>query len=173
MSSIHCTITSVALSVLFLAGAANAAPASKADNATAVRAAAASPMSAQALETLYSGRTWKWKSGGGFFAAEPRHFAGWSQKGDVWSYGEGRWYATNAGKLCMEALWFDRSGNGGNVSCFLHREKDGVIYQKPSLGGSWYVFSHSPVQPKDEIRKLVRGDSVSAGLERLKTERRR
>lgn len=168
MFSIRFTAVSAALSVLLMAGAAEAAPKPKADDATARRAATASPMSAQAVEAIYAGKTWKWKDGGGFFSAADHAFSAWSQKGKAWSFGEGRWYATDGGKLCMQAYWRDRSGGVGNTTCFLHREKAGVIYQKRSIGDKWYVFQSNPSQQTDEARKLVRGDLVGKGLVRIK-----
>ncbi|MET4636094.1 DUF995 domain-containing protein [Kaistia defluvii] len=163
---IQFTIMGAALSTLLVAGA-SAAPASKTDDVTAKLAIAATPMSAQALEALYSGKTWKWKDGGGYFSSDRHRFTGWSQKGDAWSYGKGRWQVNNSGKLCMPAVWYYRTGYSNNVTCFLHREKDGVIYQKPALGGSWYVFQHNPVRVGDEVRKLAPGDRVSKPLARL------
>jgi hypothetical protein len=50
----------------------------------------------------------------------------------------------------------------------LHREKDGVVYQRSSLGGEWYVFRNNPVGTNDEVRKLVKGDRVSQELSDLK-----
>ncbi|MGB3388764.1 MAG: DUF995 domain-containing protein, partial [Pseudaminobacter sp.] len=123
-------------------------------------------------EKLYANRTWKWKTGGGFFSADRKSFAAWSRKGAAWSYGEGDWYATNGGKLCVRARWSNRDGSSGAITCFLHREKNGVIYQRPSLGGEWYVFKHNPVRKDDEVRKLVKGDRVSKGVSHLKAVRR-
>ncbi|MBA8838664.1 DUF995 domain-containing protein [Ochrobactrum sp. RH2CCR150] len=169
MFSIRFTAVSAALSVLLVAGVAEAAPKPKTDDATAKLAAAASPMSAQALEAIYAGKTWKWKDGGGFFSADGHKFTAWSQKGKAWSYGEGRWYATDGGKLCMQAYWRNKaSGGGGDITCFQHREKAGVIYQKRSIGGDWYVFRNNPPKPTDEAQKIVRGDLVGKGLDRMK-----
>ncbi|MDQ0995530.1 hypothetical protein QFZ34_000707 [Phyllobacterium ifriqiyense] len=171
MYPIRSIIVSSAFSVLLLAGNAGAASKAETDDATAKLATAASPMKATALEKLYAGHTWKWKTGGGFFSDDQKKFAAWSRKGAAWSYGEGRWYATNAGKLCLRALWSSKEGGSGAVTCFLHREKDGVIYQKPNLGGSWYVFRHNPAQEGDEALKLVEGDRVSKEVSRLKGNR--
>jgi hypothetical protein len=172
MYPIRSIIVSTALSALLLAGNASAAPKAQVDDATAKLAAAAPPMKAVALEKLYAGRTWKWKTGGGFFSAHRKQFTAWSREGAAWSYGEGRWYAANGGKLCLQALWSSKMERGGAVTCFLHREKDGVVYQKPSLGGSWYVFRHNPARKDDEALKLVKGDRVSKEVYRLKAIRR-
>ncbi|MHC1551593.1 DUF995 domain-containing protein [Phyllobacterium sp. K27] len=171
MYSIRSVIVSTALSTLLLVGNVSAASKPEVDEVTAKLAAAAPPMTAMALEKLYANHTWKWKTGGGFFSVDRKKFAAWSRKGAAWSYGEGRWYATNSGKLCLRALWSSRAGASGAVTCFLHREKDGVIYQKPNLGGSWYVFRHNPVRKGDEALKLVKGDRVSTQVSRLKDRR--
>lgn len=171
MYSIRTIIVSMALCALLLAGNAGAASRPQVDDATTKLAVAAPPMKAVSLEKLYAGRTWKWKTGGGFFSADGKRFAAWSRKGTAWSYGEGSWFATNGGKLCLRALWSSKMGGSGAVTCFLHREKDGVIYQKPSLGGTWYVFRHNPVRAGDEALKLIKGDRVSKEVSRLKDVR--
>ncbi|KAB2657876.1 DUF995 domain-containing protein [Brucella tritici] len=172
MFSIRLRTVSAALSVLLLAGAADAAPKPKTEDPVAIKAAAASPLSARALEALYSGRTWKWKDGGGYFSADRHRFIAWSQKGRVWSYAQGRWYATDSGKLCLQAYWVSKTGSSSDTTCFLHREQDGVIYQKRSLGGSWYVFRNNPPRPTDEAAKLLRGDRISKGLAIMKAKAR-
>lgn len=172
MSPIRFSIASIAsavLSVLVVTGA-SAAPKSEYAAKMAKAAAAATPMSVPALEALYSGKTWKWKDGGGYFSADRHRFTAWSEKGDAWSYGKGRWTASRGGKVCLQARWHYRTGYSNNGACFLHREKDGVIYQKPALGGEWYVFSHNPVRRDDEIRKLVPGDRVGKNLARLEAQ---
>ncbi|KAB2665504.1 DUF995 domain-containing protein [Brucella tritici] len=172
MFSIRLRTVSAALSVLLLAGAADAAPKPKTEDPVAIKAASASPLSAQALEALYSGRTWKWKDGGGYFSADRHRFIAWSQKGRVWSYAQGRWYATDSGKLCLQAYWVSKTGSSSDTTCFLHREQDGVIYQKRSLGGSWYVFRNNPPRSTDEAAKLLRGDRISKGLAIMKAKAR-
>lgn len=182
MFSIRSLIINTALSALFLASSASAASRSQADDETAKLAAAAPPMKVGALEKLYTNRTWRWKTGAGFFSAEKNasgffstggnRFAAWSRQGVVWSYGEGSWYATRGGKLCLRAAWTSKGRRDSAVTCFLHREKDGVIYQKRSLGAKWYVFRHNPLRQDDEASKLVWGDRVSEELARMKANRR-
>ena len=118
MFSIRLRTVSAALSVLLLAGAADAAPKQKTEDPIAIKAAAAAPLSADALEALYSGKSWKWKDGGGYFSADRHRFIAWSQKGRAWSYGQGRWYATNRGKLCLQAYWVNKMGGGSDTTSF-------------------------------------------------------
>ncbi|MDZ5699458.1 DUF995 domain-containing protein [Chelativorans sp. M5D2P16] len=138
---------------------------------TALKAKAGVPMSSEQLDTLYAGRSWNWGNGAGYFSKDGRRFSGWSQKGAYWSYAKGRWYTTDSGKVCMRALWFTKMNAAPDTTCFLHREKDGVIYQKPSLGGKWYVFKNNPSRADDEARKLRRGDLVQNHLQRLEALR--
>ncbi len=87
----HFIIASAAMLALSLAGNANAAPKPATDNTVTQLATAASPMKGPALEKLYAGRTWKWKTGGGFFSSkkargwilsgEQKQFSAWSGKG--------------------------------------------------------------------------------------------
>ncbi len=130
-------------------------------------------MNADALEKLFAGRTWQWgKNGAGFFSAKENtrgRFVAQTRNGKSLGYGEGDWYVTGGGKLCMRARWSNKnSRSSGAITCFLHREKHGVVYQKPRFGGQWYVFRHNPVQTNDEVRKLVKGDRVSKEVSRLK-----
>lgn len=161
MSSVHSTVVSTALVALLLtAGNAAAAPKPAVDD-TARLAAAATPMKADAVEHLYANRTWLWeKNGAGYFSENKhgrKHFVARTQTG----YGEGDWYVTSGGELCMRALWTSKNDRGtGAINCFLHREKDGVVYQRPSLGGQWYVFRNNPVRKNDGVRKLVKGNRV-------------
>ncbi|ANH09208.1 DUF995 domain-containing protein [Shinella sp. HZN7] len=178
MLSIRFLCMNAALSVLLVAGHATAGPKLRAVDETAVRAAAATPMKSSELERLYAGRTWKWKTGGGYFSgkserrwflpADSKRFAGWAHEGKARYYAEGNWYTMEGGKVCLNAIWGDKRIRSRAINCFLHREKDGVIYQKPSIGGKWYVFRNNPVQKDDEVQKLVSGDLVAGEVTRIK-----
>ncbi|RAZ92412.1 hypothetical protein DPM33_00415 [Mesorhizobium hawassense] len=165
MSSVHSTVVSAVLVALMLAaGNAAAAPKPAVDD-IAKLAAAATPMKADAVEQLYANRTWLWEKHGAGYFSENEHgrkrFVARTQTG----YGKGDWYVTSGGEVCMRALWTSKNdGGSGAITCFLHREKDGVIYQRPSLGGHWYVFGNNPVRKNDGVRKLVKGDRVMKGL---------
>ncbi|RTM09079.1 MAG: DUF995 domain-containing protein [Hyphomicrobiales bacterium] len=165
MSSVHSTVVSAALVVLMLAsGNAAAAPKAAVDD-TAKLAAAALPMKADAVERLYANRTWLWdKNGAGYFS-ENKHGRKRFVAQTRTSHGEGDWYVTSGGELCMRALWTAKNDRGtGAITCFLHRERDGVVYQRPSLGGQWYIFRNNPVRKGDGVRKLVKGDRVNNEL---------
>jgi hypothetical protein len=164
MSSFRFVILNAALLTLLLFGTASAATQQQADRVIARAASKAVPMSAAELHRLYVGRSWIWKDGAGFFSKDRRHFSAWSHTGVQRSYAKGKWYTSNGGKLCMKALWYSKQTATQNVSCFLHRKKAGMIYQKRASGGKWYVFRHNPLKHSDEVRKLRRGDYVSKHL---------
>ena len=164
MSSFRFVILNAALATLLLFGTASAATQQQADRVIARAASKAMPMSAAELHKLYVGRSWIWKNGAGFFSKNRNHFIAWSHKGARKSYAKGSWYTSNRGKVCMKAVWYSKKMAAQNVSCFMHREKAGVIYQKRASGGKWYVFRHNPLKHDDEVRKLRRGDYVSKHL---------
>ncbi|TIX90854.1 DUF995 domain-containing protein [Rhizobium sp. P44RR-XXIV] len=164
MSSFRYIILAVAVSILCSIGTANAATQHQIDRMTARAARQADPMTAVALKRLYAGRSWIWTKGAGFFSHKHNRFTAWSHDNGQRSYARGMWYATNSGKLCMRAVWYSRKSAASNLSCFLHRKKAGVIYQKRASGGKWYVFRHNPTRHDDEILKLRPGDYVRKHL---------
>lgn len=164
MSSFRFIILTVALSMLCLFGTANAATQHQIDRMTTRAAHQAAPMNAAALRKLYAGRSWIWPNGAGFFSRKHNRFTAWSHSGLKRSYAKGNWYATDSGRLCMSALWYSKRNVAPNVSCFLHRRKAGIIYQKRASGGKWYVFRHNPIKHDDEILKLRPGDYVHQHL---------
>ncbi|MBN9023706.1 MAG: DUF995 domain-containing protein [Rhizobiales bacterium] len=173
------TIAGAMVSVLLLAGGAAAAQ----KPSVSQLAMAATPMKASAVRSLYAGRTWKWSTGGGYFSTrkgapymfspDQNKFVAATQKGGTWSYAEGVWGTTADGRMCMTARWTTANfpTSSPAFTCFLHREKNGVIYQKRALGGDWYVFRHNPPQAGDEAAKLVSGDLVSKDVARRKSGR--
>ena len=59
-------------------------------------------------------------------------------------------------------------GSKAAKTCFDHHVDDDAIYQRRLPAGSWYVFSHTPKQPEDEMLKLESGDQVSADYQKNK-----
>lgn len=76
------------------------------------------PVSAYALETSLSGRTWLWKEGGPdaglYFSPDKKAFGRW--KGDSWT----STWSTRDGAFCFRAQEGDR--------CWAVYEKDGQTY---------------------------------------------
>jgi uncharacterized protein DUF995 len=141
-------------------------PAAAADAAAA--AAKATPLTTEELYRLYNNRSWIWKDGAGYFASKQHAFSAWSKEGGKASYGEGRWFLTQPGKLCFRANWVAKDGQAPALTCFSHRKKGGVIFQKREPGGEWYVFRNNPARKDDEAAKLRGGDRVSSRLAKTK-----
>ncbi|AVA25902.1 DUF995 domain-containing protein [Rhizobium sp. NXC24] len=124
------------------------------------------PLTAENVFQLYYNRTWIWKDGAGYFAAKAREFKAWSGEG-TGSYGIGRWFATDAGKLCFRATWYAKTGKALALTCFSHRKKGNTIFQKREPDGDWYAFK-TPANVDDEYQKVRPGDYATAGFNRMR-----
>lgn len=164
MSLARFFISGAALSMLLLGGSAHAASRQHADWIIERSAIQATSISASDVRSLYAGRSWIWKDGAGYFSAKQGSFMAWSHTGAEKTYAKGTWYATFNGKLCMKARWQSKKYDVEKTSCFLHREKDGIIYQKRLPDGKWYVFRHDPPRHDDEAMKLRKSNYVSRHL---------
>ncbi len=134
---------------------------------TASGADTAKPLSSSEIYRIYSHNSWMWKDGAGYFAVSKRQFKAWSGRGSNASAGKGIWFITDPGKLCFRATWYEKGTSFPATTCFSHREKNGVIYQRKEPNGDWYIFKHAPARKGDEITKFRRGDYVSRQLDRM------
>jgi hypothetical protein len=125
-----------------------------------------SPLTTDELFQLYHSRSWIWDDGGGYFASKQRRFT--ASTGDGTSYGEGRWFLTDPGKLCFRANWVGRSGSAPALTCFSHRKRGANIYQKREPNGEWYLFKHTPTWKSDEYAKVRPGDYFGARFNKTK-----
>ncbi|WP_163272976.1 DUF995 domain-containing protein [Chelativorans alearense] len=155
------------LAAAVVAGLAASAFGIAAASANPNEARLARPLTSNEVYQIYANRSWIWKEGAGFFAVKKREFSAWSHEGGAPSYGVGRWFITSPGKLCFRAEWRAMDGSAPAVTCFSHREKDGVIYQKREPDGEWYVFRQMPARMSDEYAKLRRGDYVVTRMRRI------
>ncbi|MQW86911.1 DUF995 domain-containing protein [Sinorhizobium saheli] len=135
--------------------------------AAARKRATSTPLTQAELYALYGQKSWIWKKGAGYFSVRQRRFTAWSAENGSPSYGIGRWFIAGQGKLCFKADWHARDGSAPATTCFSHRKRGGVIYQKREPDGEWYVFRHAPTRADDEFMKLRRGNYVSARLSRI------
>lgn len=127
----------------------------------------AKPLSSSEIYRIYSHNSWMWKDGAGYFAVSKRQFKAWSGKGSKASAGQGIWFITDPGKLCLRATWHEKGTSFPATTCFSHRGKNGVIYQRREPDGDWYIFKHAQTRKGDEITKFRRGDYVSRHLDRM------
>ncbi|MGO6938131.1 DUF995 domain-containing protein [Rhizobium johnstonii] len=155
------------LAVVLTGGIATAASAAGTNEPAGIENA--KPMSSAEIYRLYNQNTWMWKAGAGYFSAKARRFTAWSRENGSPSFGMGRWFITESGKLCFNADWHAKTGTATAITCFSHRKKGGLIYQKREPDGEWYVFKSAPAQATDEFAKLRRGDYVSSQLGGIET----
>lgn len=127
------------------------------------------PLTSEQLFKLYNNRSWIWKDGAGYFAVKQRVFKAWTREG-TGSYGLGHWFVTDPGKLCFKAVWYAKTGNAPALTCFSHRKKGNVIFQKREPDGEWYPFKTTPVNVNDEYRKVQPGDYVTARYNRTRAK---
>jgi hypothetical protein len=127
------------------------------------------PLTSNELVKLYGNRSWIWKDGAGYFAVKQREFRAWTGEGSG-SYGAGRWFVTDPGKLCFKAIWYAKTGKADALTCFSHRKKGNTIFQKREPDGEWYAFKTSPAGSGDEYRKVQPGDYATARFDRMRAK---
>lgn len=128
------------------------------------------PLTAVELLALVKGRSWQWSDGAGYFSDEGRRFTAFTRSKHGATYGEGRFRLTDDGRLCLIAVWHGAGGEADATTCFLHKQADGVIYQRRQDGGDWYPFQHTPLLETDEYAKFTNEDLVSQELAKTKAE---
>lgn len=127
----------------------------------------ARPLTSGELYQIYNSQSWLWGVGAGHFSVKERRFTAYSNEGGSPSYGIGQWFITDPGKLCFRATWHAADGSARALTCFSHREKDDVIYQKREPDGEWSVFRNAQPRRSDEWAKLRHGDYVAKRLSRI------
>ena len=121
------------------------------------------PLAPSAVSRLYAGKTWKWKDGAAYFAADGR-FKAWSRSGRELTEGLGTWTVREDGVMCFTATWATipaRPQQGSNPeveTCFSHQARGNAIAQMKWPDGPWYFFRRSPPRKTDELFKLRAGD---------------
>ena len=123
------------------------------------------PITTKELNSIYEDHSWRWKDGAAYFSAQRHAFKAWAGSGAKASYAEGSWSAEDPGRLCFHATWYGVKGHGTSTTCLEHRTDDKNIYQRRLSKGEWYIFSHQPPLPEDEIKKIESGDRVSEGYQ--------
>lgn len=113
----------------------------------------------QEVTDLYTGKSWHWSDGVGYFAPKGQ-FSAFAGSGKDRTTVKGDWEALGGGRLCFAGVWKGRSGRNFARTCFLHKIKDGLIYQRRMPNGEWYVFKHNPEQEGDQ--KLLPGDQTAS-----------
>jgi hypothetical protein len=127
----------------------------------------ARPLTSKELSSIYEDRTLTWQGGAAYFRAANHRFMAWLDKK---AFGEGSWSANDNGRLCQNATWHGIGGQSvTNSSCFEHRTDDKNIYKRELPDGRWYIFSHLPAQPGDEVQALQLGNRISEGYQKTRS----
>jgi Protein of unknown function (DUF995) len=156
-------LISCCLSVVTFAGASHA-------GGEIAPSADARPMTGVELYMLYRDKTWTWSDGAGRFDDQARRFTARTGAGDTTAWAQGRWTATDDGRLCLNAEWHTVSGVYANKTCFSHKRDHETIYQKKEPSGNWYIFKHAVPAENDEFKKLVADNLVSPDLATIKSD---
>lgn len=128
------------------------------------------PLTAYELLLLVKDRTWQWDEGAGRFFGDDRRFIAFTNGKDGPTYGEGHFRLSDNGRLCLAVKWGSGAGVSDAGTCFLHREVDGVIYQRREGSGDWYPFKHKPLVETDEYARFTKDDLVSKEFAKIKAE---
>ena len=121
------------------------------------------------LRQMYSGRTWMWSEGGGYFHPNGTFHGAVGNGATTAFVARGTWSAGAQGELCFSALWNGQVGRNDERTCFYHRAEGGKILQRKGQSGEWYTFRSAPGRAGDEYNKLVQGDRVSPKLGELRS----
>jgi len=121
------------------------------------------------LRQMYSGRTWMWSEGGGYFDPSGTFHAAVGSGATSAFVARGTWTAGAQGELCFSAMWNGQVGRNDERTCFYHRAEGGKILQRKGQSGEWYTFRSAPGKASDEYNKLVRGDRISPKLGELRS----
>ncbi len=109
------------------------------------------------IKAAFSGKSWRWSKGGGYFASNGKFHGVFDG-----SVGLGSWSVSGSGTLCHNVTWY--WDDGGLVTkkvkdCYKHVvDPDGKLWQHYKTGG-WYKFPE---------RKISSGDKYGSKVNRMK-----
>lgn len=122
------------------------------------------------LRQIYSGKTWVWSDGGGYFDSSGSFFAAVGSTPTSAFLARGRWMAGSQGELCFQALWNGQIGKNAETTCFYHKVANGNILQKKGQDGEWYTFKKARISSKDEFHKVVLGNRISDKMSSIRSK---
>jgi hypothetical protein len=116
------------------------------------------------IRQMYSGRTWMWSEGGGYFDPSGSFHAAVGDSATTAFLARGTWSAGAQGELCFSALWNGQIGKNDERTCFYHKAEGGKILQRKGQTGEWYAFRNAPGRASDEYNKLVQGNRIGTKM---------
>jgi hypothetical protein len=123
------------------------------------------PLQPQEVRAMYSGNTWVWDEGAGYFAPNGT-FQAWTRDGEYGlMHATGRWFVEIGGQLCYSARWFYQNTSSTSQDCFAHHVSNGSILQRDERNrGQWYVFGRRDAAGAVTARGLQSGNLVAPHL---------
>ena len=90
------------------------------------------PLRPQEVRAMYSGNTWVWDKGAGYFAPNGT-FQAWTMDGEYGlMHATGRWFVEIGGQLCYSARWHYGNTSSTSQDCFAHHAANASILQRDS-----------------------------------------
>lgn len=123
------------------------------------------PLKLQEVRAMYSGNTWVWDSGAGYFAPNGT-FQAWTTDAEYGRmHATGRWFVEIGGQLCYSARWFYQDTSSTSQDCFAHMASNGSVLQRDERElGPWYVFGRTNGAGELNSRRVQRGNLVAPHL---------
>ena len=123
-------------------------------------------VSGKEVISIYNGKTWIWTEGGSYWGSGGKFEAIWQDK----AVSVGKWYATNKGTLCYEAVWKSEAGDDGAElkRCWKHvRDSDDVLWKQDMNSKEWYRAKEElteNMKSGNKIKSEVRKRRKQVGL---------
>lgn len=111
---------------------------------------------------MYSGNTWVWDEGAGYFAPNGT-FQAWTMNDEYGlMHASGRWFVEIGGQLCYSARWFFDNTSSMSQDCFAHMASNGSVLQRDERElGQWYVFGRMNGAGELNSRRVRHGNLVA------------
>lgn len=123
------------------------------------------PLQPREVRAMYSGNTWVWDKGAGYFAPNGAFQAYTRDDKYGLMHATGRWSVEIGGQLCYSARWFYDSTSSTSRDCFAHHASNGSILQRDERKrGQWYVFGRRGAAGGLTARGLKNGNLVARHL---------
>ena len=123
------------------------------------------PLQPQEVHAMYSGNTWVWDKGAGYFAPNGT-FQAWTTDDEYGRmHATGRWFVELGGQLCYSARWYFGNTSSTSQDCFAHLASNGSVLQRDERElGQWYVFGRRNSAGELTSRRVQHGNLVARHL---------
>ena len=118
------------------------------------------PADPKVIHKIYNGNTWEWRTGASYWGKKGVFQATW--KGE--SYADGKWYVTNKGTLCYDAVWTFKDDGVVQTeqleNCWQHVvDADGQLWKRSHEKEDWH---------KPDFKDVKRGNQLKAEHKKIK-----